>query len=198
MQKSRFLLPLMVFLPLACASSTEASPNKSGTSSPVVTQSNWNTYQNKYFSVQYPNTWYCEEEIKDMSSTAPLMGEYVSVNFYRKDKNAPRHIVSVKKSSIPADMFPTVELWRDQSIAAKMDDDSYIAVLDKTDNLKVQGYPAASVIFALVLDGDTLLHDQTVVSDGSDIYYLNNTFEYNNMESGYDAMLILETVEFNR
>lgn len=58
----------------------------------------------------------------------------------------------------------------------------YIGTVDSymLDSLNLGPYPAAMAGFVVATDeGDTLVHKQMIIMDGKDLYYLNNTFDWN-------------------
>ena len=58
----------------------------------------------------------------------------------------------------------------------------YIGTVDNLmlDSIQFGPYPAAMAGFVVITeDGDTLIHKQMVVMDGHDLYYLNNSYDWN-------------------
>lgn len=152
------------------------------------------TYSNEFFSLQYPYNWDFEEEINDMTDTIPAMSKGVRVTLYNANPYAPWHTVMVQKSAM-FECFDTPEEWRDMSVQMKQFEPEYIGTVDNLmmDSLQFGPYPAALAGFVVLTeDGDTLIHKQMVVMDGKNLYYLNNTYDWNDdgtLQKKGDAIL---------
>lgn len=158
------------------------------------------TYENEFFSIEYPADWAYEEEINNMCDTVPAMSKGINVVVYNQNRQSRWPIVRVQKSSM-FDCFNTPEEWRDLSTELKQFDDNYIGTVDEymLDSLQFGNLPAAMAGFAFLADdGDAVVvQKQLVVMVGKEVYYLNNIFDMNDdgtMESAGDA--ILKTVRF--
>lgn len=149
-------------------------------------------YKNEFFSLEYPIDWDCVEEINDMYDTIPAMSKGIRVTLF--SSGTTWHVVSVQKSAM-FECFDTPEEWRDTSIVLKQFDDQYIGTVESyiLDSLQFGPYPAAMAGFVVVPnEGDTLIHKQMVVMDGKDLYYLNNSFDWNDdgtLEKKGDSIL---------
>ena len=151
-------------------------------------------YQNEFFSLAYPYNWDYDEEINDMYDTIPTMSKGIRVTLFNNNSNTPWHTVMVQKSAM-FECFKTPEEWRDASVLLKQFDDQYIGIVDSymLDSLNFGPYTAAMAGFVVATEeGDTLIHKQMVIMDGKDIYYLNNTFDWNDdgtLEKKGDSIL---------
>lgn len=151
-------------------------------------------YQNEFFSLEYPFNWEYDEEINDMCDTVPAMSKGIRVTLFNNNPNTPWHTVMVQKSAM-FECFKTPEEWRDASVQFKQFDDQYIGTVDSymLDSLNFGPYPAAMAGFVVATDeGDTLIHKQMIIMDGKDLYYLNNTFDWNDdgtLEKKGDSIL---------
>lgn len=190
------ILPLFGFMNVACSSyATKVAKNadsQEGTSAEK-------TYENEFFSVDYPAEWVCEEEINNMCDTVPAMAKGINVVLYNPDPQMPWPVIRIQKSAM-VDLFSTPEEGRDISVQLKQLDGAYLGTLEDcmADSLKVGSSPAAMAGFVSVTEqGDTVIQKQLVVMVGKEVYYLNNIFDYNDegiLEVMGDA--ILETVKF--
>lgn len=145
-----------------------------------ITQNN-KVYQNEFFSLEYPFNWDYIEEINDIYDTIPAMSKGIRVTLFNNDSNAPWHTVMVQKSAM-FECFKTPEEWRNLSVQMKQFDEHYIGTVDSymLDSLQFGPYPAAMAGFIVATDGgDTLIHKQMVIMDGKNLYYLNNTYDWN-------------------
>lgn len=116
-----------------------------------------------------------------MCDTIPAMSKGIRVTLFNNNPNTPWHTVMVQKSAM-FECFKTPEEWRDASVQFKQFDDQYIGTVDSymLDSLNFGPYPAAMAGFVVATDeGDTLIHKQMIIMDGKDLYYLNNTFDWN-------------------
>lgn len=151
-------------------------------------------YRNEFFSLEYPSDWEYDEEINNMSDTIPAMSKGIRTTFYNTNPYYPRHTVMVQKSAMP-ECLDSPEEWRDLSVELKQFDDHYIETVDSymSDSLQFGPYRAASAGFVVATDeGDTLIHKQLVIMDGKNLYYLNNTFDWNDdgrLEKKGDSIL---------
>lgn len=183
--KKYLLLSLLAFVLTSC-----------GTKDKKVKESTHEdkTYTNEFFSLQYPYNWEYEEEINDMADTIPALSKGVRATFYNPNPYAPWHTVMVQKSAM-FECFETPEEWRDLSVQMKQFEPEYIGTVDNfmVDSLQFGPYPAALAGFVVLTeDGDTLIHKQMVVMDGHDLYYLNNTYDWNDdgtLQKKGDAIL---------
>ena len=157
-------------------------------------------YANEYFSIKYPSDWEYEEEISEANDTLPVITEGIRATFYSSNPTLPWHTVMIQKSAMPAEALATPEEWRDMSVGLKKFDDQYLGYLDEymQDSIKFGQYPAAMAGFVVATEeGDTLVQKQTIVKVGETIYYLNNTYDWNDdgtLESLGDS--ILSTIRF--
>ena len=178
-----FLIALCTLLGASCKNSR----------SDRISQDN-KIYQNEFFSLEYPFNWEYDEEINDMCDTIPAMPKGIRVTFFNNNPNTPWHSVMVQKSAM-FECFKTPEEWRDASVQFKQFDDQYIGTVDSymLDSLSFGPYPAAMAGFVVATDeGDTLIHKQMIIMDGKDLYYLNNTFDWNDdgtLEKKGDSIL---------
>lgn len=129
-----------------------------------------------------------------MCDTVPAMSKGIRVTLFNNDPNTPWHTVIIQKSAM-FECFKTPEEWRDASVQFKQFDDQYIGTVDSymLDSLNFGPYPAAMAGFVVTTDeGDTLIHKQMIIMDGKDLYYLNNTFDWNDdgtLEKKGDSIL---------
>ena len=169
----KFLLVILAGIVLsACNTKEKRSERK--TNEPKV-------YSNEFFSLEYPSDWDYEEEINDMADTIPAMSKGIRATFYKNNPYAPFHTVMVQKSTM-FECFETPEEWRDLSVQMKQFSPEYIGTVDNLmlDSIQFGPYPAAMAGFVVITeDGDTLIHKQMVVMDGHDLYYLNNSYDWN-------------------
>lgn len=178
-----FLIALCTLLGASCKNSK----------SKRISQEN-KIYQNEFFSLEYPFNWEYDEEINDMCDTVPAMSKGIRVTLFNNDPNTPWHTVMIQKSAM-VECFKTPEEWRDASVQFKQFDDQYIGTVDSymLDSLNFGPYPAAMAGFVVATDeGDTLIHKQMIIMDGKDLYYLNNTFDWNDdgtLEKKGDSIL---------
>lgn len=178
-----FLIALCTLLGASCKNSK----------SERISQEN-KIYQNEFFSLEYPFNWGYDEEINDMCDTIPAMSKGIRVTLFNNNPNTPWHTVMVQKSAM-FECFITPEEWRDASVQFKQFDDHYIGTVDSymLDSLNFGPYPAAMAGFVVATDeGDTLIHKQMIIMDGKDLYYLNNTFDWNDdgtLEKKGDSIL---------
>jgi hypothetical protein len=178
-----FLIALCTLLGASCKNSK----------SERISQEN-KIYQNEFFSLEYPYNWEYDEEINDMYDTIPAMSKGIRVTLFNINPNTPWHTVMVQKSAM-FECFKTPEEWRDASVQFKQFDDQYIGTVDSymLDSLNFGPYPAAMAGFVVATDeGDTLIHKQMIIMDGKDLYYLNNTFDWNDdgtLENKGDSIL---------
>ena len=172
--------------------------NKSHSQAKEPEELSFNNYSNEYFSIEYPVDWEYEEEINSDYDTIPGMSTGIRTTFYPKDLNAPFQTICVQKSSM-FHVFSTPEEWRDLSVEMKNFNDEYIGTVESMmlDSIKFGPYPAAMAGFVVELGGDTIIHKQMVVVVDEDVYYLNNSFDWNDkgtLQKFGDA--ILATVRF--
>lgn len=178
-----FLIALCILLGASCKNSK----------SERISQEN-KIYQNEFFSLEYPFNWGYDEEINDMRDTIPAMSKGIRVTLFNNNPNTLWHTVMVQKSAM-FECFKTPEEWRDASVQFKQFDDQYIGTVDSymLDSLNFGPYPAAMAGFVVATDeGDTLIHKQMIIMDGKDLYYLNNTFDWNDdgtLEKKGDSIL---------
>ena len=185
-------LPILVII-LLTACSVKSNPNSNETE-----EVNNLTYANEFFSVEYPDDWEFEEEINSDYDTIPEMSKGIRTTFYSKDPKAPFHTVCVQKSAM-FHVFNTPEQWRDLSVEMKNFNDEYIGTVESmmVDSINFGPYPAAMAGFAVEVDGDTIIHKQLVVMVGDNVYYLNNSYNWNDdgtLQKFGDA--ILTTIRF--
>lgn len=138
-------------------------------------------YRNDFFSLDYPSNWTFDEEINNMDDTIPAMSKGIRTTLYNSNPYSEWHTVMIQKSAM-FKKFQAPEVWRDESILLKQFDGQYIGVVDSymLDSLHFGPYPAAMAGFVVALEsGDTLIHKQMVVLVGKYLYYLNNTFDWN-------------------
>lgn len=136
----------------------------------------WKHYSCAWFDFDYPSYLQTDEVRNEISDTIPGFKAGGEVTLY--GDYIPYRIRLVKSAMF--DVFETPEEWRDLSMQSKKyyntdDDMSYVGVYDTEDSLTFHGNPAASVCFAALENGDTLVHYQLVVLKKStkDLYYLN-------------------------
>jgi hypothetical protein len=190
------ILPLLVVLLSVCCSCTT---NKGKDADAQGSLPEEKTYENEFFSIEFPYNWDYEEEVNDAYDTIPAMSKGVRVTLYSTNPYAAWHTVMVQKSAM-SQCFDTPEEWRDASIALKQADEQYIGVIDELvqDSLKFGKYPAAMAGFGVVTEtGDTIIQKQMVVMVDKELYYLNNSFDCNDdgtLEQIGDS--ILATVRF--
>lgn len=149
-------------------------------------------YQNEFFSLEYPFNWEYDEEINDMCDTIPAMSKGIRVTFFN-NPNTPWHTVMVQKSAM-FECLKTPKEWRDASVQFKQFDDQYIGTVDRymLDSLNFGPHAAMAGFVVATDDGDTLIHKQMIIMDGKDLYYLNNTFDWNDdgtLENKGDSIL---------
>lgn len=185
-------LPILVII-LLTACSVKSNPNSNETE-----EVNNLTYANEFFSVEYPDDWEYEEEINSDYDTIPEMSKGIRTTFYSKAPKALFHTVCVQKSAM-FHVFDTPEQWRDLSVEMKNFNDEYIGTVESmmVDSINFGPYPAALAGFVVKLDGDTIIHKQMVVMVEDDVYYLNNSFDWNDdgtLQKFGDA--ILTTIRF--
>ncbi len=176
MKKYRLVLPLIALMAVACSAGNKKQPEGEKQEAQAS-----RTYENEFFSISYPKTWDYDEEINDMADTIPSMTKGVRVTFYDRSDSAPWLTVAVQKSAMP-NIYETAEKWRDFSIAMKQFDPHYLTVIEQLnkDSLTFDGYPAAMTGFIVDAEqGDTVVHKQLIVLVGDDVYYVNNTFDWN-------------------
>lgn len=192
--KNLLIFVLGAVLLCACTQS-----NKSADKLPTVPK--MQKYENEYFSIRYPSNWECQEDVNNMCDTLPAFSKGLLATFWNPDPSLPYLVVSVQKSAM-FHVFKTPEEWRDLSVQLKQFSKEYIATIDAymLDSLDFEPYPAAMAGFIVKPeDGDTLVHVQIVVMVDSDVYYLNNTFDYHSdgkLEEFGDV--ILSSIEFKK
>lgn len=186
MKKYRLLIVAGLFL---CACSSEKKKDDK-----LQTAITMKEYSNEFFSLSYPSNWEYEEEVNDMNEKIPAMSKGIRCTFYSSYPYGPWHTVMVQKSAM-FECFKTPKEWRDASVQFKQFDNQYIATVDSymQDSINFGPYPAAMAGFVVALEsGDTVIHKQTVIMNGSDLYYLNNTFDWNDdgtLETKGDSIL---------
>lgn len=205
MNHAPFLLALLGLALVGCSSNSHkasgASDVQDTTDAEADTLPVAYTYENDYFEVEYPTSWEYREEYNTSCDTLPFMKLGVSVTFYPSDPTLPWPLVKIQKSSLTKMLadFGSPEDWRDLSIELKQFDSQYIGTCDAylQDSLTYGSYPAAMAGFvAISEDGDTLLHKQLVVRVKDEIYYLNNTFLWNDDSREDIGDAVLSSVTF--
>lgn len=136
----------------------------------------WKHYSCAWFDFDYPPYLQTDEIRNEISDTIPGLKAGGEVTLY--GEYIPYCIRLVKSSMF--DAFETPEQWRNLSIETKKYGNphtnmSYLGVYETADSLSFKGHPAASVYFANLENGDTIVHYQLVVLKQStkDLYYLN-------------------------
>lgn len=155
-------------------------------------------YENEFFTMMYPGDWEYEEEVNNACDTIPGLSKGIGVELYSTNPEWPMQIVRVQKSAMPYQNLSPEEL-RDLSISLKQEDNRYLMIVDECvmDNFKFGEYPAASVGFLVETErGDTIIHKQIVVKVDDDVYYLHNSFDWNELDIQEVGDAILSTVRF--
>lgn len=138
-------------------------------------------YTCEFFSMKYPAGWEYTEEVNNMCDTIPAFFKGFRVMFYNPDPMAPFHVITVQKSTM-FKLFETPEEWRDLSMELKEYDPQYLGYVEElvVDSLSFNNFPAAQAGFAVATEtGDTIIHKQIVVMTDNGLYYLNNSFDWN-------------------
>jgi hypothetical protein len=192
MKKYRMLMPLLALVTMACTAGNKNQKQEVQTA---------RVYENEFFSLKYPNHWTYEEEINNMNDTVPALTKGVRVTFYDPSESAPWLTVAVQKSAMP-DIYGSAEKWRDFSNATKSFDPHYLVVIDELqkDSLSFKGYPAAMTGYIVDAEqGDTVIHKQILVLVDDEVFYINNTFDWNDdgtLEHLGDSLI--STVSFKK
>lgn len=165
-------LPLL-FIAILCL---VACSNKHSQDSKKQSSIDWKHYSCEWFDFDYPSYFQTDEVRNEISDTIPGLKAGGEVTLYG---DALPYRIRLVKSSL-FDVFATPEQWRDLSMELKHYDNpndkmTYLGVYDTKDSLYFQGHPAASVHYAALENGDTLVHYQLVVlkQPAKDLYYLN-------------------------
>ncbi len=173
MKITRALFPIVAMMCVACSSTTKKVEQVEKTSNEML------TYENDFFTLDYPSTMVYEEDIEDNSGATPSVAKGIRVSLYDLSLDVP-FVVSVQKSAF-VDMFDTPEEGRDFSVALKQFDENedVLETVDSLmrDSLTFGKYPAAMAGFLCTENGDTLLHKQLIVMANGELYYLNSTFD---------------------
>ncbi len=199
MKQIHFFLIVMVVLGLTITKCSSSSSHSGET--------DWETYSNEFFSIDFPSDWEFKEEINEIPDSIPFIEGAISkgirVSLYNNDPKSKGEGVIVQKSSFGEDMisrFDDPEFWLMTSIMSKENDDSYLGIVEDmvSDSLSFEGYPAARVGFVVeVEEGDTIIMKQTIVIvDGKELYYLNNQFIGGDDSEESLGDSILETIRF--
>jgi hypothetical protein len=190
------ILPLLVVLLSICCSCTKKKEKDADVQGSLPVEK---TYENEFFSIEFPYKWDYEEEVNNMCDTISAMSKGINVTIYHQNPQVPWPLIRVQKSAM-FECFSKPEEWRDLSIQLKQFDDRYIGTVDSymLDSLQFGPSPAAMAGFIVVTEqGDTVIQKQLVVMVEKEVYYLNNTFDWKDdgtFERIGDA--ILETVRF--
>lgn len=191
--RNLFFVILGIVALTACKSNSKSNSNTK--ESEDLT---FNNYSNEFFSIEYPSNWDYDEEINSEFDTIPEMSKGIRTTFFPKNPYLPFHTVCVQKSAM-FHCFDTPKEWRDLSVSMKNFDDQYLGTIDSMmiDSLRFGPYPASMAGFAVEVEGDTIIHKQLVVMVNKDVYYLNNSYDWNDngtLQQFGDS--ILSTVRF--
>lgn len=189
MKKLPFLL--VAFLCLAARSNQQANKESKSIE--------WKHYSCAWFDFDYPSYLQTDEVRNTISDTIPAAKDGGEVTIY--SDYIPYGLRFVKSAMF--DVFDTPEQWRDLSMKLKEYDNpndnmSYLGVYKTEDSLDFKGNPAASVYYAALENGDTLVHYQLVVlkQTSKDLYYLNYMAPVNKFYDYWDtADSIFNTIE---
>ncbi len=167
-------LPILAILLLTagCSSNGKKEAPHDADSAPVP----WEHYTCEWFEFDYPGYLQVDKERNEISDTIPGLKDGGDVRVH--SDYLPYSFKFTK--SCMMDVFDDPEDWRDFSIETKLgglseDSGNYVGIYGQKDSIDFKGHRAASVTFAVLEDGDTIIHHQLVVMSKptKDLYYLN-------------------------